>query len=371
MVNSTKTQAFMTFLKSRNTGLKQKSADWVAARQSVIGASEISALTRSSPFESPESLLQKKIQPTSMHNNTACTWGKIFEPVLRKYFEQKHSVSVFGHSINLNLPRDHPLYGKVTCSPDGYYFNKNNELILLEFKCPFKRKIAVSKIPSYYIDQIQTGLASSGESVNKGLFVDAFFRMCSLKQLEPSLIHNQDLNGGNKYKTKTNSVLAWGICYLFSKQKIYKNQKAIIDLGSPKTSTALFNKKMVSISEKDVWCRYNKTHMSFTKKDEDEEFLRLKRMEKAFNDNNSESIKPVACFGYKLLDIIEIQVTKQHNFLENMQESIECFHKNLSSLKQRVSDLTYGCPIDPVEVTAGDDSEFVEQFLRRQHTRSF
>ena len=33
---------FMNRLKSRSTGLKQKSADWVCARKYTIGASEIS-----------------------------------------------------------------------------------------------------------------------------------------------------------------------------------------------------------------------------------------------------------------------------------------------------------------------------------------
>ena len=214
----TNVQAFMDFLKSRNTGLKQKSADWVRARQDTIGASEISALTGSSPYETPKSLLQKKIQPTDMHNNVACTWGNLFEPLVRRYFEQKHSVSVFGHSISLNLASDHPLFRKVTSSPDGYFLNKDNSLVLVEFNCPFKRKIAINRIPSYYSDQIQTGLAFSGERVNKGLFVDAYFRMCSLKHLEPSLAHNQFLNGGNIYSTKNKSVLAWGVCYLFCKQ---------------------------------------------------------------------------------------------------------------------------------------------------------
>ena len=47
---------FMNFLNSRSTGLKQKSADWVCARKYTIGASEVSALTEKSPFETPRTL---------------------------------------------------------------------------------------------------------------------------------------------------------------------------------------------------------------------------------------------------------------------------------------------------------------------------
>ena len=173
-----------------------------------IGASEVSALTEKSPFETPRTLLKKKIQPPSMHNNVACAWGSLFEPIARKCFEKKHSVSVFGHSLSLNLAENDHLFGKVTCSPDGYCLNSDNELVLLEFKCPFKRDIAKNCIPSYYVDQIQTGLALSGESVKKGLFVDNQFRICSLPQIEPRSSHNPIINGGKVYRAKDGSALA-------------------------------------------------------------------------------------------------------------------------------------------------------------------
>ena len=94
---------FKDFLKSRSTGLKQKNTDWVSARKETVGALEVSALTGKSPFETPKTLLKKKIQPPVMHKNIACTWGNMFEPLVRKYFKQKHSVSVFGHTESLNL----------------------------------------------------------------------------------------------------------------------------------------------------------------------------------------------------------------------------------------------------------------------------
>ena len=118
---------FMNFLKSRSTGLKQKSADWVCARKYTIGTSEVSALTGKSPFETPRTLL-----------NIACTRGSIFEPTARKYFEKKHSVSVFGHSLSLNLPENDPLFGKITCSPDGYFCIQTTNWFFSNSKqCPF------------------------------------------------------------------------------------------------------------------------------------------------------------------------------------------------------------------------------------------
>ena len=105
---------------------------------------------------------QQEMRPADMSKNVACTRGFLFQPIVRRYFEQKHSVKVFGHTVSLNLAKDHPLYGKVTCSPDGYFSYKGKPIVFLEFKCPFKRKIAGSQIPRQYTDQIQTGLALSG-----------------------------------------------------------------------------------------------------------------------------------------------------------------------------------------------------------------
>ena len=131
-------QSYLRFLKARSTGMKQKSTAWVAARQDTIGASEIAALTGNSPFETRRSLLQRKIRPVSTHDKTACALGTLFEPIARKYFEKKHDVTVFSHSVSLDLAKDHPLYKKVTCSPISYFKIKDNSIVLLEFKCPFK-----------------------------------------------------------------------------------------------------------------------------------------------------------------------------------------------------------------------------------------
>ena len=74
-----------------------------------------------------------------MHNNIACAWGSLFEPIARKYFE-KHSVSVFGHTLSLNLAENDPLFGKITCSPNGYFLNSDNELVLLEQRAMVHRR---------------------------------------------------------------------------------------------------------------------------------------------------------------------------------------------------------------------------------------
>ena len=70
MVNTTDANhvvmKYKEFLASRETGFTQGSVDWVNARLSTVGASEISAFTGWSPFETPSSLLSKKLQPRGL-----------------------------------------------------------------------------------------------------------------------------------------------------------------------------------------------------------------------------------------------------------------------------------------------------------------
>ena len=79
----------------------------------------MAVLTRASPFDTPASLVRKKLHPIDLSQNVACAWGRLFESFAREYIEWKHNTKVFGHTISLNLAKTHPLYGKVTCSPDG------------------------------------------------------------------------------------------------------------------------------------------------------------------------------------------------------------------------------------------------------------
>ena len=131
---SARVKAFKAFLKENQTGLVQRSSAWVKARKHTIGASEMAALTRASPFDTPASLVRKKLHPIDLSQNVACAWGRLFELFAREYIEWKHNTKVFGHTISLNLAKTHPLYGKVTCSPDGYFQALDESLILLEIK---------------------------------------------------------------------------------------------------------------------------------------------------------------------------------------------------------------------------------------------
>ena len=355
-------EAFKAFLKERQTGLIQRTEAWVKARQHTIGASEISALTGASPFETPASLLHKKLHPPDLSKNIACAWGKLFEPFARAYLEWEHNTYIFGNTISLNLAKDHPLYGKVTCSPDGYFQAPDGSMVLLEFKCPFKRKIAVHKTPACYRDQVQTGLALSGELVTKGLFVDACFRMCSLSQLSMNLANNARPHGGVVHKTKTPFPRAWGICILESKRKITPNQASLLNLGTT-VSQAMFARAMLGISSGAIRVYYNRVRVVFDPRSKAEELAVLKDAKDQFRYDPWRQFgggsHPVAFFAWKLLDITEIVEPKNPTYLQSLEAAINTFHCNLEMEKARQAG-----DLEIVPNNLENDMDILEAFLQ-------
>ena len=356
-------ETFKAFLKERQTGLIQRTAAWVKARQHTIGASEISALTGASPFDTPASLLHKKLHPPDLSKNIACAWGKLFEPFARAYLEWAHNTHVFGNTISLNLAKDHPLYGKVTCSPDGYFQALDGSIVLLEFKCPFTRKIAVHKTPAYYRDQIQTGLALSGELVTKGLFVDACFRMCSLSQLGMNLAHNARPHCGVVHKTKTPFPRAWGICILESKRTITPNQASLLNLGTT-TSQAMFARAMLGIASGAIQVYYNRVRVVLDPRAKAEELKVLKDAKDQCRHapwRRSGGSHHVAFFAWKLLDITEIEEPKNPLYLQSLEAVINTFHRNLAMEKARQAG-----DFEIVPNNLVNDIDILEAFLQGQ-----
>ena len=354
--------AFKAFLKENQTGLVQRSSAWVKARKHTIGASEMAVLTRASPFDTPASLVRKKLHPIDLSQNVACAWGRLFELFARKYIEWKHNTNVFGHTISLNLAKSHPLYGKVTCSPDGYFQALDKSLILLEIKCPFKRKIATNKIPAVYRDQVQTGLALSGEFVTKGLFVDCYFRMCSLTQLGINLNHNPT-HHHTFHRTKTPFPQAWGICILESKYKLTPKQSSLLNLGTTK-SINIFNQTLLSIDSgkfDELRVRYNRVRVIWDPRTKAEELFVLKQAKGEFHRAPwcGNWYYPVAFFAWKLLDITEIEEVKAPDYLKSLEPAITSFHRNLELEKSREAG-----ELEITENTMENDNEMLETFLQ-------
>ena len=112
---------FQQSLNARETGHVQGASAWVNARHKSVGALEVAALTGKSPFESPSSLLAKKIDNRSNFVGTACTWGSLFDPLAREFFEKKYSATIFGYKSSLTCRRTTPCTASLPSAPTGSF----------------------------------------------------------------------------------------------------------------------------------------------------------------------------------------------------------------------------------------------------------
>ena len=268
---------------------------------------------------------------------------------------------MFGYTFSLNLAKDRPLYGKVTCSPDGYFQAFDGSIVLVKIKCPFTRKLAVKTVLQMYRDQVQTGLAPSGELVTTGLFADCCFRMCSLGQLGLNVNHNA-IPHGRIPKTKTPFPKAWGICILESTHKLTPNQAALLNLGGT-TSFAKFEREMLAIASGELRVRYQRVRVIYDPRTRAEELSVLKEAKAQFQLASWQvgAWYRVAFFGWKLLDITEIEVPKVPNYLKSLEPAITAFHRNLA-----LENAKQAGELETVPNTLENDIDLLEAFLQGQ-----
>ena len=130
----------------------QRSDEWFNTRKNLITASDMAQALNKGKFGSQKDFLIKKVNNLVENNNTyvqsdniALLWGVKYEEVANKIYMKRNRVKVFEFGLV-----KHPNISCFGASPDGI-----SELgIMLEIKCPFKRKINGS-IPEQYWMQIQ------------------------------------------------------------------------------------------------------------------------------------------------------------------------------------------------------------------------
>ncbi len=128
--------------------MQQRSDQWYKARNGMITASDFAQALGRGKFGTQKQFYEKKCgyeQDTFNANNPALKWGVMFEPVATSIYELKTGMIV--HEFGL---LQHPGVPWVGASPDGI-----SELgVMLEIKCPWKRKIN-GEIPEQYYYQMQ------------------------------------------------------------------------------------------------------------------------------------------------------------------------------------------------------------------------
>ena len=154
----------------------QHSTEWHELRKYGIGGSQICKVIGSSEYGTMEEFLHEKVGITTFSSNEYTQWGNLFEEVVKTYIEIAKNCVILGDSIFDDSQIDKGIY----YSPDGLTVI-DGKITLMEFKCPFKRKLN-NKIPSHYLSQVQMGLDII-RICDSALYVEAVFRYCSLEQM--------------------------------------------------------------------------------------------------------------------------------------------------------------------------------------------
>lgn len=128
--------------------IEQKTPEWYEARHNLITASDFAQALGKGKFGTQKQLIEKKVESNKDTNKTSnpfFDWGNLFEPVANLVYSKMHSVRV--HEFGL---LQHPTHSYFGASPDGI----TDEGVMVEIKCPLKRKIT-GDIPEQYYYQIQ------------------------------------------------------------------------------------------------------------------------------------------------------------------------------------------------------------------------
>ena len=130
---------------------EQRSPEWFAQRNNAVTASDIPTVLNENEYKSQWSLLLDKCNsnPRPFVGNEATRWGTHYEDIaIEKYSEiRDKKVLSFGLLI-------HPEYPWLGGSPDGI----TTDGVLLEVKCPLRRKIIHGEVPHHYLSQVLLNL---------------------------------------------------------------------------------------------------------------------------------------------------------------------------------------------------------------------
>jgi putative phage-type endonuclease len=132
--------------------IEQKTDEWYKVRQNLVTASDFAQALGEGKFGTTKQFYQKKCEAASADSaaagktNPFFKWGNMFEDVAIDIYSDMCNVPV--HNFGL---LQHPKHDWFGASPDGISDNG----IMVEIKCPKKRKIIEGDVPTQYYYQIQ------------------------------------------------------------------------------------------------------------------------------------------------------------------------------------------------------------------------
>lgn len=130
---------------------EQRSPEWFQQRNNAITASDIPTVLGENSYKTSLSLLIDKCaaNPKPFVGNSATKWGTYYEDTAIEKYSQIKGKEVLSFGLLI-----HPEYPWLGGSPDGI----TTDGILLEVKCPLKRKIVMGEVPHHYLSQVLLNL---------------------------------------------------------------------------------------------------------------------------------------------------------------------------------------------------------------------
>ena len=135
--------------------IEQRTPAWYEMRKGLITASDFAQALGEGKFGTQKQFFQKKCgyeKDVFNYNVPPLKWGTMFEPVAGDLYCRRNNVTLHEFGI-----LRHPSIPHIGASPDGI----TNHGIMVEIKCPFKRKIT-GEVPTQYYYQIQGQLEVCG-----------------------------------------------------------------------------------------------------------------------------------------------------------------------------------------------------------------
>ena len=170
MTLSTKTEDVINNMREENneeevekllltTRTKPLTEDWYKVRNKYLTASDMAGVLGNNYFSSFDDVLKKKRrcitgERPAFSGNRYTRWGQKFEKEAAVLYSKVTGLELVEEEIGFMV---HPVHKRLGATPD--FITKSG--IVVEIKCPYKRKIG-SYVPKQYMDQIQFQLEVTG-----------------------------------------------------------------------------------------------------------------------------------------------------------------------------------------------------------------
>ena len=147
---------------------EQRSPEWFAQRKGKLTSSDAAAVTGKNPYCTYDELLLKKcgIEKPFVGNVATLHGQKYEDPAIELYCRvtgrRNYNFGLINYTdVNSEFEHYNTDHDFLAGSPDGIaesIAEPDSEPVLLEVKCPYRRKIKMGYIPEYYVPQVQLNL---------------------------------------------------------------------------------------------------------------------------------------------------------------------------------------------------------------------